>query len=166
MRPDLAKNLSRRLTELEQGAARLRKGVVISSSPLEIELGAAGDTFTDVKSVGAVSDGDVVAVLVRDNGLLVLGAIGDGSGGGGGTGGSLLYGTAAPTGGVGSDGDAGFALEFFLQLLGSLFISRGEEQVGSATQESVCGCFGNVGSPAEDNDRLRGGHLVLFIDSL
>lgn len=67
--------LDRRLRSLNREKTSLRKGVVTSISPLTVELGDAGVTYSSVYTIGPCAINDVVAVIVRDSSLLVLGVI-------------------------------------------------------------------------------------------
>jgi len=72
-----ARDLLKRVKTLENEVVRLRRGVVTDGSPLSVALGGSDVAYEDVRALdGPLLDtGDPVAVLLRGNDLLVLGAL-------------------------------------------------------------------------------------------
>jgi hypothetical protein len=77
----LLRDILRRLDALDRTRPRLRLGEVIDTSPLDVALGGSDVAYENVKALNPVRVGDIVAVLVAGNDLLVLGPVGDGSAG-------------------------------------------------------------------------------------
>jgi hypothetical protein len=73
----------RKRSELESRAVRHRIGTVTALDPLEVAVGAADTSYTDVRALesAALEVGDTVSVLMWQNDLLVLGTIGGGTAG-------------------------------------------------------------------------------------
>jgi hypothetical protein len=73
----LLRELSRRITALEDTRPRLRTGVVTDTSPLSVALGGADIPFTDLRAIDGQTFtlGDTVACLVWKGDMLVLGVI-------------------------------------------------------------------------------------------
>lgn len=69
-----------RVGDLERTRPRFRKGVITDDSPLSVDLGDSGTSYTNVKALDSTAYvvNDIVAVLVFGNDLLILGRIGTG----------------------------------------------------------------------------------------
>lgn len=77
MNAAIAKALLRELRDIKRQSVRRRIGEVTATSPLSVALGGSTVPYTDVKRLASYSPtiGDVVAVDVSGNDLLVLGEI-------------------------------------------------------------------------------------------
>ncbi len=73
----MVKALLRDMRDLKRQSARLRPGEITATSPLSVALGGSDIPYTDVKRLASYSPtiGDIVAVVVSGNDLLILGEI-------------------------------------------------------------------------------------------
>ncbi len=78
--------LQHEISQVRRTGVKVRMGKITSTNPLSVDLGAAGEPYTNVRAVGGATlkVGDKVPVLKYGGDLLVLGGLGNGDGGGGG----------------------------------------------------------------------------------
>ncbi len=77
MNSAMVKTLLRDIRDIKRQSVRRRIGEVTATSPLSVALGGSTVAYTDVKRLASYSPtiGDIVAVDVSGNDLLILGEI-------------------------------------------------------------------------------------------